>query len=103
MSADLQVSAKLRLDEILNFVVTLPGALFLRRIVNLADEIRVQARIAFLPQKNAIGWQAVASCAARFLVILFNRFQQREMNDGAHGGFVDAHAEGERSRQARDV
>src|SRR5260370_27823384 len=92
MSADLQVSAKLRLDEILNFVVTLPGALFLRRIVNRADEIRVQTRIAFLPQKGALGWQPVASGTARFLAILFDRFRHPVMNDASHGPFVAAQA-----------
>src|SRR6266481_2676338 len=76
MPADLQVTAILRLDEIANFVVALPGAVFLRRIVNLADEIRVQTCVTILPEKNAIRRQAVTPGASRFLVILLDRFRQ---------------------------
>jgi hypothetical protein len=72
MPADLQVPAIFRFDELPNFVVTLPGTFFLLGIVDLSDEVRVQARIAFLPEKNAIGGKAVASRASGFLIILFN-------------------------------
>ena len=72
MPADLQVAAIFRFHELPNFVVTLPGSFFLLGIVDLSDEICVQAGIAFLPEKDAIGGKAVASCASRFLIVLLD-------------------------------
>ena len=49
--------------------------------------------IFFAPEQDAIGGKAVATGAARFLVILLDGFRQREMDHGADGGFIDAQAE----------
>ncbi len=53
----------------------------------------MQTRIFLLPEKHSIGREAVASGAPRLLVKLLDGFRQREMDHGAHGGFVDAQAE----------
>ena len=42
---------------------------------------------------------AIASGASRFLVILLDRFRQREMNHRAHRRLVDAQSEGDRAHQ----
>ncbi len=90
MQTDLPMAAALGFNKSPNRVITLPGALFLRRVSDLPDEVRQQACVALLPEQNAIRWKAVASGAPRLLVILFDRLRQREMNYGAHRCFVDA-------------
>ena len=77
VSADLQMAAAGALDEAAHGVVALPGALLFRRILQLVDEIRQQAGVLGLPEQDAIGGQAVAAGAARFLVILLDGFGQR--------------------------
>src|SRR6267142_836961 len=59
----------------------------------------MEAGIFFLPEKKAIGGEAVTAGAACFLVILLDTFRESEMNDGAHGGLVDAQAEGHGAHQ----
>ena len=62
----------------------------------------MEAGILLLPEEEAIGGEAVASGAARFLVILLDAFWESEMNDGAHGGLVDAQTEGHGADQDAD-
>ena len=77
MQADLAMTAGPGLSEAANLVITLPRSLLLRGIVELVNEIRQQAHIAFLPQQNAIGGLPIASRAAGLLVVLLNGFRQR--------------------------
>src|SRR6185437_5082211 len=85
MDAYLQMAAGFRLHETANFVVPLPRAVFLCRIVDLPDEVTQRARVAFLPKQHAIRGQPVTSSAARLLIELLDRFWQRQMNHRAHG------------------
>ena len=55
MRADLTMPALARFGEAANGVIALPGALFFRRIQDLFDEVAQQARVALLPQQDAIG------------------------------------------------
>jgi len=56
-----------------------------------------QSGIAFLPQQQAVGRQAIATGAARFLIVLFNGLRQREMDHGAHRRLIDAQSESDRA------
>ena len=80
----------MRFREAAHGVIALPGAFLFGGVNNLFDEIREQPGIALLPEQNTVGGIAVASGAARFLVVLLDRLWQREVNHGAHGGFVNA-------------
>ncbi len=77
--ADEQISASLQL-----FVV----------LADLLDEEFLNPEIARRVIQNAIGGAAIASGAARFLVIGFHAARQVVMQHEADVGLVDAHAEG---------
>ena len=97
MFADFVLPADTVFDEFLNFVEALPGALFFLFVVHLTDEIADGRFITLLPEKKAVGGFTVAASAACFLIILFDAFGQREMNNFANVWLVDAEAEGESS------
>src|SRR5947209_7079946 len=99
VQTDLPVPTLWLRHEPLDLVISLPGPFLLCSIQNLADEMSVQPRIPRLPQQEAIGWQAIAPGASRFLVILLDRFRQCQVNDSAHRGLVDAQPEGDRSNE----
>src|ERR1700741_5438372 len=80
-----------------NIVITLPASLLLRLVGEQPYEICEKTCVAPAPEKNAIGGKSVAAGTAGLLVILLNRFRQGEMDHSAHGGFVDAKTEGNRS------
>ena len=67
--------------------------LALDRGVGALHELTNQDRVAIAIGEPGIGWQAVASGAARFLVIGLQAFRKIEMGDEAHVGLVDSHAE----------
>src|ERR1700687_4933666 len=87
------------LHKALHLVVTLPRSLALYGVGNLPYKVSVQPAIFFLPQQNAIRWQAITPRSPRFLVILFHALWQRQVNHRAHGGLVDPQAEGQRAHQ----
>ncbi len=95
MAADLTLAALSGLHEAFDFMVALPGTFFFGGILDFADEKSVQAGVFLLPEQEAIGGEGIASRAARFLIVLLDAFGEREMNHGAHGGFVDAQTEGQ--------
>ena len=94
MVADVALAALRGLHETLNFVVALPGTFLFAGIFDFADEEGVQASVFPLPEEKAIGGEGVAPGAACLLVILLDALREREMNDRADGGFVNAQAEG---------
>ena len=99
MHTNVALAAAFGLHELLDFAVALPGAFFLRIVFDFSVEVGVEAGIFFLPEQEAIGGEAVTAGAACFLVILLDTFRESEMNDGAHGGLVDAQAEGHGAHQ----
>ena len=80
-------------------MVALPGTLALRGIGDLVGEVSQQAGVFLLPEHHAVGGAAVAPGAACLLVVLFNRFGQREMDHGPNVRLVDAESEGDRPNQ----
>ena len=102
MHADLAVTAALGFNEAADDAIALPAALLLGWIADLFDEMREQSRISLLPKQHAIGGKTVASRTARFLVILLDRFRQREMDHSANGGFIDPQAKGDGADQHAD-
>src|SRR5690242_1866171 len=103
MRTDLMMAAGPRFHEPANIVVTLPGTRFLGFVGQLVHEISQQAYVALLPKKQAVRRSTIATRAARFLVILLNRFRQREMNYGAHRGFIDPQAKSNRAKDRKSV
>src|SRR5712691_6669131 len=99
MGTNLTMPAALLFGKAADCAVALPGSLPLCRVGYLLDEVRQQAGITLLPEQKAISQKPVAPGAPRLLIILFDRFRQREMNHGAHGGFIDAEAERDRADQ----
>src|SRR5271169_863240 len=99
MQTDLAMAAAIRVDESPDGVIALPCPFLLGWVRNLSDEVRKQSRIAFLPEQNAICGKAVAPSSSRLLVILLDRLGQRQVNYGAHRGFVDSQSEGDRPDQ----
>jgi len=59
----------------------------------LVDEIIYFADICIAIKKCAMRGQTVATCAPDLLIIVLDAFGQIKVNDEAHIGFVDAHAE----------
>src|SRR5258708_7972823 len=74
-------------------VIALPGTIALAGVENLVGEKAEQSGVLFAPEQNAVGGSAVTAGASGFLIILFDGLGQREVDDGAHGGFVDAESE----------
>ena len=97
------MAALVRLGEAPHGVIALPGSLLLRRIGELIDEVRQQSHVALLPEQRAIGRFAVAARTSCLLVILLDRFRQRQVNHGAHGRLINPQAEGQRTHQDRDL
>src|SRR5439155_16591391 len=97
--ADLPVTALAGFGEPPHCVIALPGALFLSRVRELVDEMRQQPDVALLPQQRTVGRLAVASGAARLLIILLDRLRHREMNYSSHRRLVDSQSEGDRPDQ----
>src|SRR3989475_11008039 len=93
MGTNLTMPAALRFGKAADCAIALPGTLLLCRVGYLLDEVRQQAGITLLPEQKAISRKPVAPGAPRLLVILLNRFRQREMNHGAYGSFVDTQSE----------
>ncbi len=67
--ANFELPADIAVDEVPDFVETLPGALFFPVIADLGNEKADSGLIALLPEQKAIGGVSVAAGAARFLVI----------------------------------
>ena len=55
--------------------------------------------VALLPEQNAICGATVPARASRLLVILLDRWRQRQVNDRSNGGFIDAKPERDRPHQ----
>ena len=60
MQTNLAMAASLRFGETADYMIALPGALLFFPVGDLLDEVREQARIALLPEQNAISRLAVA-------------------------------------------
>src|SRR2546427_10817983 len=93
MGTNLTMPTALRFGKAADCAIALPGALLLCRVGYLLDEVRQQAGITLLPEQKAISQKPVAPGAPRLLVVLLDRFRQREMNHGAYGSFVDTQSE----------
>src|SRR3989442_11296537 len=93
MGTNLTMPAALRFGKAADCAIALPGALLLCRVGYLLDEVRQQAGITLLPEQKAISQKPVAPGAPRLLIILLDRFRQREMNHGAYGSLVDTQSE----------
>src|SRR5712692_9889733 len=93
MGTNLTMPATLRFGKAADCAIALPGTRLLCRVGYLLDEVRQQAGIALLPEQKAISRMPVAPGASRLLVILLDRFRQREMNHGAYGSLVDTQSE----------
>ena len=91
--------AAIRFGEPADGVIALPRPLFLRRVNDLIGKICQQGRVPLLPQQNAIRRLPIASGASGFLVILLDRFGQRQMHHRPHRSLVDAQSEGDRAHQ----
>src|SRR5260370_35241851 len=78
VQANVALAALAGLHETLDFVITLPGAGFLRGVFDFADKKGVQAGVCFLPERTAIGGEGGAAGAARFLGITVAPFRERE-------------------------
>ncbi len=59
--------------------------------------------VAGAEQQQGLAGQPIASGAAGFLVIALNVFRQVVVDDEAHVGLVDAHAEGNRRAHHPDI
>ena len=95
--ADFFLPAFLRADELLDLVVSIPGAVFFLGAADAVDKESVQAIVFLLPEDVAVRGQAIAPGAAGFLIELFDAFRQAEADHGADIRFVDAEAEGNRA------
>ena len=73
----------------------LAGDLLLVRISHLIDEMRLLRGIARAEEQEAVAGQSIAAGSACFLVVALDIFREVVVNDPAHIGFVDAHAEGD--------
>ena len=93
MGTNLTMPTALRFGKAADCAIALPGALLLCRVGYLLDEVRQQAGITLLPEQKAISQKPVAPGAPRLLIILLDRFRQREMNHGAYGSLVDTQSE----------
>ena len=94
MQTDLPMAARGGLDEILDLVIALPGAIFFRGIADLTDKVRKQSCVLLSPEQNAVGRLTIASGAASFLVVLLDRLRKGQVNHGADRGLVDPQPEG---------
>src|SRR5690242_17457743 len=76
VGAYLAMTAFTRFGKAADFAIALPGLLLLGRIGDLLDEMRQQTGVFFLPKYQTIGRTAVPAGAARFLIVLLDRFGQ---------------------------
>ena len=102
VGADVEMAAAAALYKIADVTVALPGAVTLGGILKLIDEIREQAGILGLPEKDAIGGQPVPSCAAGLLINLLQRLRERKVDHRSHGRLVDAESECNGANQHMD-
>jgi len=54
MQTDLAMTARVGLNEILDLVITLPGAIFFLGVADLSDEVSKQPCVFLSPKQNAI-------------------------------------------------
>ena len=72
-----------------------PRDLLLLRVGHLVEEMRLLRDVARAEQQQAVARQPVAPGPAGLLVVALDVFRQVVVDDPAHIGFVDAHAEGD--------
>ena len=92
MHADLPVTAAFSVHKGTDKPIAFPAAFLFLLVLDLSNKECQESGVALLPKQQAIGGQAVAARAARFLVVLLDRFRQRKVNDGADSSLVDAQA-----------
>src|SRR5271154_1344350 len=96
---NLPVTAAFRLHKLADDAISLPRPVALLRVRNLIGKKSQQPGIFFLPQQNAIRTLAIAPRPSRLLVILLNRFRQRQVNHRPHRRLVDAQTKSDSANQ----
>ena len=66
-------------------------------VAHFIDEVRLLRGIARAEEQEAVAGESIAAGTTGFLIVALDIFRQVVVNDPAHIGFVDAHAEGDGS------